>query len=157
VAISFRTGELLLLYFFHSTQLQKTTRWHDRFNNSLDSDDPTTCLYATISPSLPPRLDARLSPGIIGLVFTRLPVSFRIERLGKPQADIALQNGASSDTRFSSVNALRTRSVLSLKAPRSVFPLIDHRLAAVFPLSIAIEKRARHLSLENFDSSNAVS
>lgn len=40
---------------------------------------------------------------IIGLV-SSLSVPFCIEYLGKPQVDIVLQNGASSDTRFSSVN-----------------------------------------------------
>lgn len=48
--------------------------------------------------------NALLSLGIIGLVCTRLPVPFCIEYLGKPQVDIVLQNGASSDTRFPSVN-----------------------------------------------------
>jgi len=123
--------------------------WKKR-NNAARSPEPliivltATCLYTQPhSPPPPPRSPRRLlplyprplpdtlSPGIIGLVFTRLPVSFRIERPGKPQADTALQNGASSDTRFSSVNtdrigSLRTQSVLSLKAPRSVFS-VDRR------------------------------
>ncbi|EGI66208.1 hypothetical protein G5I_05326 [Acromyrmex echinatior] len=51
--------------------------------------------------------DASLSPDIIGLV-SSLPVPFCIEYLGKPQVDIVLQNGASSDTRFSSGEKRKT-------------------------------------------------